>query len=359
MPKDIEFSIDRLYREMRGRIELLPPERRLPSYRALLASHRCSRQTLTRTLQRLEEDGVIRTEKRRGMFATPDPRRRARRILFLRVDWCCEHAEQISGALDREFSRRRNYHYTELRYPPEKIAAFLEDLEETAADLLILWLEEVEPLRLLKLFQQNIPLVFFDCGIMLANCSIFDLEEEQIGMLAAKHLIDCGHREIALLITEPKGLTCRKRMNGFLDYLHVNGLKPHVIDCEIQHGESSSGMAHDFFLSYLERNRVDFTAGFAMSDDSALGVIKALQESGFRVPEDVSIVGGNGITIGERSDPPLTTVIFDPAEAARELAAGVDELFAGGSFGIRRIPPRLVSRGTVRNLTPSTKGVES
>lgn len=292
------------------------------------------------------------------MFAYPDPRRQMRRILFLRVDWSCEHAEQISDALRREFARRSHYHYTELRYPPDKIAAFVEDLEETAADLLILWLEEVPPQQLLKLFTKTVPLIFFDCGIMLPECAILDLGEEQIGMLAAKHLLSCGHREIALLITEPKGLTCRKRINGFVDYLGVNAIKPHIIDCDVRHGDSSYGASYDYFCRYLERNHVDFTAGFTMSDDSALGVIKALQEADFNVPDDVSIIGGNGITVGERSNPPLTTIVFDPAEAARSLSAGVDEMFAGGSFGIRRIAPRLVSRGTVCRLTPSNKGVE-
>lgn len=352
MPRNIELAVDLLYREMRERIELLPPGRQLPSYRSLLTTQHCSRQTLTKTLQRLERDGLIKTEKRRGMFATPDLRRRVHRILFLRVDWSCEHAEQISQALNREFSRRRNYHYTELRYPPEKIALFLEELEETVADLLILWLEDVSPERIMRLFQRNIPLIFFDCGIMLPQCAILDFQEEQIGMLAAKHLLDYGHREIALLITEPQGLTCRKRMNGFLDFLQVHQVRPHIINCGVRHGESSYGMAYDFFLRYLERNRIDFTAGFAMSDNSALGVIKAFRESGFRVPEDVSIVGSNGVAVGERSDPPLTTIIFDTAEAARELAAGVDEIFAGGEFGIRRIPPRLVRRGTVLKLIP-------
>ncbi len=357
MPRDIEPSIDSLYLEMRRQIEMLPHGRQLPSYRALLNSHRCSRQALTHALRRLADDGVIRTEERRGMFATPEPQQLTRRILFLRVDWSCEHAEQISEAIGREFARRRNYHYTELRYPPEKAEAFLEELEETAADILILWLEGGAPEQILRLFSRKINLIFFDCGILLPDSNILDLQEEQIGMLAAKHLIDCGHREIALLVTEPKGLTCRKRMNGFLDYLQVNDRKPHIIDCDVRHGNSSFGTAYDFFRYYLERNRVDFTAGFAMSDDSALGIIKALQESGFRVPEDISIVGGNGVTVGERSDPPLTTIIFDPAEAARTLAAGVDELFVGGSFGIRRIPPRLICRGTVRNLLNSTKGV--
>ena len=71
MPRNIELAVDLLYREMRERIELLPPGRQLPSYRSLLTTQHCSRQTLTKTLQRLERDGLIKTEKRRGMFATP------------------------------------------------------------------------------------------------------------------------------------------------------------------------------------------------------------------------------------------------------------------------------------------------
>ena len=52
----------------------------------------------------------------------------------------------------------------------------------------------------------------------------------------------------------------------------------------------------------------DLTAVFAMSDVMAVGAIRALHERGFRIPEDVSIIGFDGIDIGNYMIPCLTTI---------------------------------------------------
>ena len=60
----------------------------------------------------------------------------------------------------------------------------------------------------------------------------------------------------------------------------------------------------------MERER-KFTAIFAMSDAMAIGAIRALQDRGRRVPEDVSVMGFDGLTIGEYTVPRLSTVCQD------------------------------------------------
>ena len=60
----------------------------------------------------------------------------------------------------------------------------------------------------------------------------------------------------------------------------------------------------------MERDR-KFTAIFAMSDAMAIGAIRALQDRGRRVPEDVSVMGFDGLTIGEYTVPRLATVCQD------------------------------------------------
>jgi LacI family transcriptional regulator len=65
----------------------------------------------------------------------------------------------------------------------------------------------------------------------------------------------------------------------------------------------------------------DTTAVFAMSDTVAMGVIRALQDIGRRVPEDVSVVGYDGIEMGKYFIPRLTTVAQPINEIARESVA--------------------------------------
>ncbi len=347
MPKKIDMDVMRLYQEMRGEIELFPRGTRLPSFREQLVRRACSRQTLIRALSELERDGIIYREQRNGIFANRTMSGETHRIVLVRVDWNCEHAERFSVAFRREMKKRRKYSYTELRFPPRNNRDFWKKLEQITADLMVLWLENLPPEQMLKFCTMPCRTVFFDCGVMLDDIAIFDLQEELIGMMAARFLVKHGHRRIALLITEPQGLTCRKKVNGFLDYLHLEKIEPQIIDFQAHRGDATQSFVYDFLSDYLKRNRVDFSACFALSDSTLLGVVKALTEAGFKIPEQISVIGCQGEMAGEYSSPPLSTIIFDMERAAKMLAVGIDEVFAGGQFGIRRIAPVLIERQSV------------
>lgn len=56
------------------------------------------------------------------------------------------------------------------------------------------------------------------------------------------------------------------------------------------------------------RKKKKFTAVFAFSDETAVGAITALNEHGLKVPEDVSVLGFDGLSISERVVPKLTTI---------------------------------------------------
>ena len=56
------------------------------------------------------------------------------------------------------------------------------------------------------------------------------------------------------------------------------------------------------------REGITFTAAFAFSDEAALGVISALSEVGLKVPEDVSVMGFDGISLSRQVTPKLTTI---------------------------------------------------
>ena len=92
-----------------------------------------------------------------------------------------------------------------------------------------------------------------------------------------------------------------------------------------------------------------------MSDYSALGVISAIKEYGLRVPDDISIIGEAGIPSGAFFDPPLTTIAHDTSLRATVILEGILDLFAGGSFGIRTVPTKLIERKSVKNITGGAK----
>ncbi|MEG2395361.1 MAG: substrate-binding domain-containing protein, partial [Ruthenibacterium sp.] len=66
----------------------------------------------------------------------------------------------------------------------------------------------------------------------------------------------------------------------------------------------------------------EFTCVFAISDIMAMGAICAISERGLRVPEDISVVGFDGIELGAYYNPPLTTISFP----AQKMAEGISEM---------------------------------
>ncbi len=356
MPKNIDSRVDALYETLRREIELFPADKQLPPFRALMERHSCSRQTLTRAIRRLVDGNAVRLEKRRGMFTNADGNRLIRRVLFVRVDWCSDSAERFSRAFREVFSARPSIEFTELRYPPERCCEFLENLNQTVADALIVWPEDLPPEQLLRLLSLRLPVILFASGVLLCGSNAFDLQEAEAGMLAARHLLDHGHRRIALLVTEPMKQTTFQIVNGFTDYLHLHGVTPRIIDCRIRSGEASFSKSYEVLRHRFFRSSPEFTGCFVLSDRSALEAIRVFGELGLRVPKDISVIGYQDEPAGARASPPLTSIRFDVERIAALLAGGVDGLFSGIPFGIRRTPPVLVERASVANPLESKVG---
>ena len=93
----------------------------------------------------------------------------------------------------------------------------------------------------------------------------------------------------------------------------------------------------------------DVTAVFCGNDEVALGLIRAMHEQGRRVPQDVSVVGFDGLDLGEYSFPPLTTLRQDFKRHGREMVGLVlEQVTTGPVDGSRSviIPTELVLRGS-------------
>ena len=93
----------------------------------------------------------------------------------------------------------------------------------------------------------------------------------------------------------------------------------------------------------------EVTAVFCANDELALGLIRAMHEQGRRVPTDVSVVGFDGLDVGEYSFPPLTTVRQDFRRHGREMVSLVLEQAGSGTRDGGRsviIPTELLVRGS-------------
>jgi signal transduction histidine kinase/DNA-binding LacI/PurR family transcriptional regulator/DNA-binding NarL/FixJ family response regulator len=130
------------------------------------------------------------------------------------------------------------------------------------------------------------------------------------------HLIDHGHRQIAY-IDQGKDSWSRERYQGYVDALHARGiaLDPALI-LDTERVPIEDGARPQFFLRRhgevaahtLIARGMPCTALVAGTDHSAIAAMRVLQAVGYRIPEDIAVVGFDDIAEAQYAQPPLTTV---------------------------------------------------
>lgn len=122
---------------------------------------------------------------------------------------------------------------------------------------------------------------------------------------AVNYLIARGHRHIALISGKEGFQSTQERRKGYLAALRHHQIEPQI-DLQVQgHYDMQSG--YEGMKQLLERKK-QLTAVFCANDDMAVGAIKAVTEVGFRVPEDISIIGFDDNVFAGFITPSLTTV---------------------------------------------------
>jgi LacI family repressor for deo operon, udp, cdd, tsx, nupC, and nupG len=143
------------------------------------------------------------------------------------------------------------------------------------------------------------------------------IDDRKAAIDATRHLIDYGHRDIALITGEIETSSSRDRVKGFRDAMSDAGLP--VRARLIMTGEYSASWGERATALLLQR-KVRPTAIFCFSDEIALGSMFALRQQGFNVPRDMSVMGFDNIQFAAYFAPPLTTVA-QPREEIGKLAA--------------------------------------
>jgi len=167
-----------------------------------------------------------------------------------------------------------------------------------------------EPLALLApLLQARIPVVVLEHDLPGIHClAIDDMEGGRIG---TQHLLDLGHRRIALIKREPTSSLSTQRFVGYRQALATAGIQfdpSLVIECMT--GQAAGDQAMQQLLALAEPP----TAVFTHNDVLAMGVLHAIHRAGLTVPGDISVVGYDDTTSAAYFVPPLTTVRYPKTE---------------------------------------------
>src|SRR5260370_5420076 len=163
---------------------------------------------------------------------------------------------------------------------------------------------------------------------------------------ALNHLLQLGHRDIAFMKGQPFSSDSEYRWQAICQVaaeLNIE-LRPELT-VQIDIDDPTPQLGYPFAKQLLQR-KVPFTPLFAYNDISALGAIRAFQESGLRVPQDISVVGFDDIQGAAYSNPTLTTVRQPLADMGRLAAETLLARIEGTKEYQAEIPiqPELVVR---------------
>ena len=146
------------------------------------------------------------------------------------------------------------------------------------------------------------------------------LDETRGARLALKHLVELGHREIAVMEGPGDSSDSADRWRAAREVLRELGMRARPELTVQLEGDCSIPEAGYAAAKKLLERQARFSALFAYNDSSAIGAISAIHESGRRVPEEVSVVGFDDIPAAAYSNPSLTTV-RQPLLKMGEIAA--------------------------------------
>lgn len=151
----------------------------------------------------------------------------------------------------------------------------------------------------------NVPLVTLDRNVYFSKVKgIIEINNFKGAYEATTHLINLGHRDILLLIGSQDLKTSKDRLKGYKEALKDNNIKINENNIKIGTYDKEFGKK---IIDDL-KGKLSATAIFCGNDLIAIGAIKSLKEQGYKVPEDVSIVGFDDIYISSLLTPALTTV---------------------------------------------------
>ncbi|MGQ0837938.1 LacI family DNA-binding transcriptional regulator [Actinokineospora sp.] len=203
-----------------------------------------------------------------------------------------------------------------------------ESVARAHADIAVAYSLPDDAPALAEVRRRSLPLVVIDQPVVPDSARV-EVADEAGATLAARHLTALGHRRVAILAfalgtdgkrgpVTPQRLRAarfrvtRDRVSGYLAGLGVRADQVPIWEapgCLRDHGREGA--------RWLLTRDPRPTALLCMSDELALGAVRAADDLGLRVPADLSVVGFDDTPAAQWADPPLTTVRQDLAEKGR------------------------------------------
>ena len=188
-----------------------------------------------------------------------------------------------------------------------------------------------------KLRKLNVPFVFSTAGSIPENISKnqysnIGVDDRKESARMVDYLISLGHEKIAMVVAEADDESIGKlRLDGYIESLQAHDIEINqklIYQTRNDIGHFSMENGYQTTKKLIDSGE-EFTAVYAVADALAIGAIRALLESGLRVPEDVSVAGYDGIDVSGYISPSLTTIRQPVEEMAKDTVKLLFDIIAG------------------------------
>ena len=233
---------------------------------------------------------------------------------------------------------------TEMREVQKLIARQVEAILLVPA---VRWQHRLATLELIR--ASSVPVVLLDAypagAERFPNVSWVVSDDERGGQIATEHLLELGHKDILFLAGPNGSSSSAGRFSGYQRALAAAGVpyadeRVFLADKDIDAGRKA--------MSQALSEKVRFTALVAYNDSVAIGAAEALAQQGFRVPEDVSIVGFGDGMMATYYRVPLTTVRVAQTEMGEKALRLALEMQRGKTVQPRVLPVEIIVRESTR-----------
>lgn len=341
--------------------DVFKPKDKFLSEAALGEKFRCSRQTVRRALEVLQQQGYITRIQGSGTYISP---------VLRSIRFQAAEKKGMSMTIGLISTFMDNYIFPSIIRGIESVfssngialqLASTSNLVSGETRALQLMLERhpdgliVEPTRSAlpcanvdlyhTIEKRGIPLLFIDSFYPELSIPYVALDDVKAGYTATKYLIGRGHRDIA-------GIFPHSNRQGHLRYLgYVKALAEQGIAIQDHHvfWHSKENMHQVLHSEQLLEGLSACTAALCYNDVTAIMLIDFLKQNGRHIPDDLSVVGIDNSELAKISS--LTSVVH-PAEQLGEAAANMLLSMINGAAGENILfPPQLVIRSSVKDVT--------
>ena len=199
--------------------------------------------------------------------------------------------------------------------------------------------------------EKELPIVFVDYVPQEGDFSTVMIDNVKGGMLATKHLIDLGHKNIAFVAGDIEHPSINDRLYGYKTALEKAGIQinPNFIITDENYPARTNG--YSAAKKLFEHNN-EITAVFACNDAMATGVIQYLHERNIKVPEEISLIGFDDVDVDVLLNPALTTVRVPKIEIGAEAVRLMVEVLKNKNNSTKKIivPTELIVRSSTARI---------